>query len=52
VQSVLNHIQCPIDISICCAYENIGSTRVNTASGDKPFEDTCLTISNSNTKLI
>jgi NAD(P)-dependent dehydrogenase (short-subunit alcohol dehydrogenase family) len=52
VQSVLNRIQCPIDILICCAGGNIGSSGVNTASGGKPSEDTCLTINDSDTKSI
>jgi 3-oxoacyl-[acyl-carrier protein] reductase len=52
VQSVLNHIQYPIDILICCAGGNIGSSGVNTASGGKPSEDTCLTINDSDTKSI
>ncbi|CAF1030544.1 unnamed protein product [Rotaria sp. Silwood1] len=52
VQSVLNHIKYPIDILICCAGGNIGSSGVNTASGGKPSADTCLTISDSDTKSI
>ncbi|CAF1435392.1 unnamed protein product [Rotaria sordida] len=52
VQSVLNHIKYPIDILICCAGGNIGSSGVNTASGGKPSHDTCLTISDSDTKSI
>lgn len=52
VQSVLSKIQCPIDILICCAGGNIGSSGVNTASGGKPSEDTCLTINDADTKSI
>jgi 3-oxoacyl-[acyl-carrier protein] reductase len=52
VQSVLSQIRCPIDILICCAGGNIGSSGVNTASGGKPNEDTCLTINDSDTKSI
>ncbi|CAF4008468.1 unnamed protein product [Rotaria sp. Silwood2] len=52
VQSVLNHIKYPIDILICCDGENINSNEVNTASEGKICNDTCLTISDSDTKSI
>jgi 3-oxoacyl-[acyl-carrier protein] reductase len=52
VQSVLNQIRCPIDILICCAGGNVGSSGVNTASGGKPSGDTCLTINDSDTKSV
>ncbi|CAF0840152.1 unnamed protein product [Rotaria sp. Silwood1] len=52
VQSVFNHIKYPIDILICCAGENIGSNGINTASESKICNDTCLTTSDSDTKLI
>ncbi|CAF1231424.1 unnamed protein product [Rotaria sordida] len=44
VQSVLNHIKYPIDILICCSGEQ-------TTSEGKICNDTCLTISDSDTKL-
>lgn len=52
VQSVLNQIHSSIDILICCSGGNIGSSGVNTESGGKPSEDTCLTINDSDTKSI
>lgn len=52
VHAALNHIKYPIDILICCAGGNIGSSGVNTESGGKPSDDTCLKISESDTKSI
>lgn len=52
VTSVLNQIKVPIEILICCAGGNIGSTGVNTKSGGKPSTDTCLTISEGDSKSV
>ena len=52
VHFTLNHIKCPIDILICCSGGNIGSSGVNTESGDKLSSDTCVPINDSDTKSI
>ena len=52
VTSVLSQIKYPVDILICCAGGNIGSTGVNTQSGGKPSADTCLTISDGDSKSV
>lgn len=51
-QTVLDQIRCPIDILICCVGGNIGADGVNTLTGGKPSQDTCLTISDSDTASI
>jgi NAD(P)-dependent dehydrogenase (short-subunit alcohol dehydrogenase family) len=52
VSTVLSQIKCPIDILVCCAGGNIGSSGVNTLSGGKPSDDTCLTIADADATSI